>query len=108
MPALGVDTIRRDDEVIVVLRGEFDVCAAPLLAGALADDQVRDARAVLVDLDNVAFMDLSGLRPLVSLALLEREGSRVTLTAGSPQVRWLLELTGLRRLLNVVAPQPAP
>jgi len=104
VPELGVDTVRRDDEVIVVLRGEFDLCTAPLLQGVLAGDQVKDARTVLVDLENVAFMDLSGLRPLVSLALPARDGFRVALTTGSPQVQWLLELTGLRYLLNVVPP----
>ncbi|HEX4009980.1 MAG TPA: STAS domain-containing protein [Solirubrobacteraceae bacterium] len=104
MPPLGVDTVRRDDEVVVVLRGEFDLCTAPLLQGVLAGDQVQDARSVLVDLDNVAFMDLSGLRPLVSLALPARDDFRVTLTAGSSQVQWLLELTGLRYLLNVAPP----
>jgi anti-anti-sigma factor len=99
--------VRRDDEVIVVLRGEFDLCTAPLLQGVLAGEQLRDARSVVVDLENVAFMDLSGLRPLVSLALPARDDLRVTLTTGSPHVQWLLELTGLRSVLNVAPPAAA-
>jgi anti-anti-sigma factor len=59
---------------------------------------------VLVDLERVAFMDLTGLRPLLSLAIRSRHGQRVAITAGPPPVQRLLELTGLRRHFTVVAP----
>jgi anti-anti-sigma factor len=100
----AVVSVSRDDEVIVALRGEVDLATAPLLERELALGAVRDARVVLVDLERVAFMDLTGLRPLVSFAVPSRPGHRVAITAGPPPVQRLLELTGLRRHFTVVAP----
>ncbi|HEY1569608.1 MAG TPA: STAS domain-containing protein [Solirubrobacteraceae bacterium] len=105
-PAADFDvvSVSRNDEVIVALRGEVDLATAPLLERELALDPVRDARAVLVDLERVAFMDLTGLRPLLSLVMATRPGHRVTITAGPPPVQRLLQLSGLRRHFTVVAP----
>jgi anti-anti-sigma factor len=102
--ASDVVSVSRDDEVIVALRGEFDLATAPLIEHELSLPPVREARAVLVDLDRVAFMDLTGLRPLLSFARPSRPGHRVAITAGSPPVQRLLEVSGLRRYFTVVAP----
>lgn len=99
-----VVSVSRDDEVIVAVRGEVDLATAPLLERELSLGSVQRARAVLVDLERVAFMDLTGLRPLVRFASPERPGHRVTITAGPPSVQRLLELSGLRRHFNVMAP----
>jgi anti-sigma B factor antagonist len=99
-----VVSVSRDDEVIVALRGEVDLATAPLLERELALGPIRDARAVLVDLGRVAFMDLTGLRPLLSFAVPPRPGHRVAITAVPPPVQRLLELSGLRRHFHVVAP----
>lgn len=104
-PAADFDvvSVSRVDEVIVALRGEIDLATAPLLERELALGPVQNARAVLVDLEQVAFMDLTGLRPLLSLVMPSRPGHRVAITAGPPPVQRLLELSGLRRHFNVVA-----
>lgn len=99
-----VVSVSRDDEVIVALRGEIDLATAPLLERELALGPVQNARAVLFDLERVAFMDLTGLRPLLSLAMPSRPGHRVAITAGPPPVQRLLQLSGLRRHFDVVAP----
>jgi anti-sigma B factor antagonist len=99
-----VVSVSRDDEVIVALRGEVDLATAPLLERELSLDPVRNARAVLVDLERVAFMDLTGLRPLLLFAAPARPGHRVAITTGPPPVQRLLELSGLRRHFTVVAP----
>ncbi len=103
-PAFDVVSVSRDDEVIVALRGEVDLATAPLLERELALGPIQDARAVLVDLGRVAFMDLTGLRPLLSFAVPSRPGHRVAITEVPPPVQRLLELSGLRRHFNVVAP----
>ncbi len=107
LPDFDVVSVSRDDEVIVALRGEVDLATAPLLERELALDPVQEARTVLVDLDRVAFMDLTGLRPLLSFASPKRPGHHVAITAGPPAVQRLLELTGLRRHFNVVGPRGA-
>lgn len=104
-PPFDVVSVSRDDEVIVALRGEVDVATAPLLEAELASGPVRDARVVLVDLERVAFIDLTGVRPLVRFATPVRPGHRVWITAGPPSLQRLLDVTGLRRHFNVVAPR---
>jgi anti-sigma B factor antagonist len=103
-PDFDVISVSRDGEVIVALRGEVDLATAPLLERELSRGAVREARAVLVDLERVAFMDLTGLRPLLSFVLPSRPGQRVAITAGPPPVQRLLELSGLRRHFTVVGP----
>ena len=98
-----VVSVSRDDEVIVALRGEVDLATAPLLERELALGVVMEARAVLVDLERVAFMDLTGLRPLLRFASPARPGHRVAITEGPPSVQRLLDVTGLRRHFHVVA-----
>ena len=99
-----VVSVSHEDEVIVALRGEIDLATAPLLERELGSRSVREARAVLVDLEHVAFMDLTGLRPLLSFVVPSRPGHRVAITAGPPPVQRLLEVSGLRRHFTVVAP----
>ncbi len=65
---------------------------------------MRHARTVVLDLERVDFVDMSGLRPIVSLALAERPGVRVAITPGSRPVRRLLDLAGLTGRLDVVSP----
>jgi anti-anti-sigma factor len=61
-PPFDVVSVSRGDEVIVALRGEVDLATAPLLEAELAQSLVLNAQAVLVDLEHVTFMDLTGLR----------------------------------------------
>jgi anti-anti-sigma factor len=103
-PCFDVVSVSREDEVIVALRGEVDLATAPLLEAELGLASVQAARAVLVDLEGVAFMDLSGLRPLLRLAAPARPGHDVSITSGPPSVQRLLDLSGLRRHFNIVAP----
>jgi anti-sigma B factor antagonist len=99
-----VVSVSRDDEVIVALRGEVDLATAPLLERELSLGPVRNARTVLVDIERVAFMDLTGLRPLLLFAAPARPGHRVAITTGPLPVQRLLTLSGLRRHFTVVAP----
>ena len=90
-----------------MLQGELDMCTAPLLQRAFAVDRVRDARTVLVDVERLSFIDLSGLRPLLGLALERPAGSDFAMTSGPRKVQRLIELSGLRRHLNIVPPAVA-
>jgi anti-sigma B factor antagonist len=78
--------------VWVRLRGELDLAGAPALAERLcALGEGRES--VVLDLDELAFIDMSGLR--VVLAAVEnfsKNASALTVTRGSPQVRRLIAL----------------
>lgn len=94
----------RGDETTVFIDGELDLAAARVLEQELAREPVSGARRVVVDLERVDFIDMSGLRPIISLALAERPGACVAITPGSHPVQRLLELSGLTGRLDVVRP----
>jgi anti-sigma B factor antagonist len=97
-------TITRGDEATVFVDGELDLATAPVLERELAQRRVTAARSVVVDLEHVEFVDLSGLRPIVSLARARQPAGRVAITTGSWPVQRLLDLSGLADCLRVVSP----
>ena len=93
--ALEVTEVREDGRVRVRLRGELDLAGAPTVAERL--QRLRERReSTLVDLDELAFIDVSGLRALLMAAEgATGEGLSFTVTPGSPAVRRLLALVGV-------------
>lgn len=76
----------------VRLRGDLDLATAPTLNEALCRLRERH-ELVLLDLDELAFIDMRGLR--VVLAAAEQasgEPGAFSVTRGSPQVRRLIGL----------------
>ena len=80
----------------VVVRGEIDMQTASQLERALDDVIAADARLVTIDLEQVDFLDSSGLRVILgaSNTLSEQDG-RLVLEGASAAVERVLELTGV-------------
>ena len=83
----------------VRLRGELDLAGAPTVRERLRRLRER-GEPVLLDLDELEFIDMSGLRVLAAAS---QEGSRdgwsFAVTRGSAQVRRLIGLVRLDRQL---------
>jgi anti-sigma B factor antagonist len=80
--------------VLLALEGEFDLAAAPVLRERLETAGTGGARAVVLDMSEVTFVDSSALRVLLRAdAVLREHGVRLTLAALQPAVARLLELT---------------
>ena len=98
----------RIDQVILVVRGDVDVLAAPTLGailGALVD---QGHPHVVVDCTAVAFMDAAGLGVIAkSSARLAESGRVLTLRAVTPQTRRILDITGLSELIRLEASDPS-
>jgi anti-anti-sigma factor len=92
---LEVIEVREDARVRVRLRGEFDLAGAPTVTERLRS--LRERReTVLVDLDELEFIDMSGLRALLlAVEGAAGEGLSFTVTRGSDAVRRLLLLVGV-------------
>jgi anti-sigma B factor antagonist len=103
IPNLDIDIVERDGTVVVMLEGEIDLRAAPEFEASLARAGTGHAKPIVVDLDRVSFMDSAGVHVLLQFSLTQGNGNRLALTCGSPQVRRLLEVTGVRRYLTIVA-----
>jgi anti-anti-sigma factor len=88
----------------IVVRGELDASTGRLLQDAF-DTQVDDAsvQTLSLHLADVTFVDSSGLRVLIRARRAARLVDRsLVLTAPSPSVRRLLEITGIRELFTIV------
>jgi anti-anti-sigma factor len=94
-PLLEVVEVREAGKVRVRLRGELDLASAPTASESLRRLRER-GEAVLLDLDELEFIDMSGIRMLVAAAEeASRDGWSFAVTAGSAPVRRLISLVRL-------------
>jgi anti-anti-sigma factor len=83
------------------LRGELDLASAPTLSQRLRSFRER-REPVLLDLDELEFIDMSGLRALLAASEeASHDGWSFAVTRGSAQVRRLLGLVRLDTQLPV-------
>jgi anti-sigma B factor antagonist len=89
---LEVIESREDGRVRVRLRGELDLATSGLVANRLRELRAGGATVVL-DLDQLAFIDASGIGVILAAAAdARRDGWAFTVTRGSAVVRRLFEL----------------
>ncbi|MBO0841711.1 MAG: STAS domain-containing protein [Nocardioides sp.] len=90
--------------VVLAPEGKFNLVAAPPL-GARIDDLVASGKARLViDLAAVDFIDSSGLGALIGgLKTARKQGGDLRIAAAGDQVRAVLKLTNLDRILSPYA-----
>jgi anti-sigma B factor antagonist len=84
-------------ERILIVAGDVDVATADqVLAAGTAALRHPDPRNLVIDLENVTFMDSTGIGALVGLRNEAAElGLEVSLHQTPPRVRRLLTITGL-------------
>ena len=80
--------------------GELDIATAPQLADALSE-AARGSAAVILDLNELMFMDSSGLHAILSAhTRLNEAGCRLVLVAACHQVQRVFEVTGTEQALE--------
>jgi anti-anti-sigma factor len=88
------------------LSGELDSASTPEFE-LLLKDHVSRASEIVIDLQNVSFIDSSGLRAiLVCQATCEHSGIAFHLTRGKQQVRRLFDTVGLSDRLPFIDSPP--
>ncbi len=93
---MHIDVVERDGSLILKVEGDVDLATAPLLDEQLERATASDAAMIVVDLDDVGFIDSSGLFVLVRHTSRSRQnGRRVCLTKGSKQAQRLFKITGV-------------
>jgi stage II sporulation protein AA (anti-sigma F factor antagonist) len=101
---LRIDVRREADRAILTLVGELDMASSELLEQALAAEDLVDEAMLVLDLQQLQFIDSTGLR--VILTTLERcreRGQEFAITPGSQQVQRLLSVTGVAEHLPTIA-----
>lgn len=91
---------------VVKLSGIINNTNSEELRQQITNLQVSDAKTVLVDCENVAFMDSSALGALVlAFKTLRAADRRLVLCSINEQVRILFELTGMDKVFEIFASQ---
>jgi anti-anti-sigma factor len=101
---LRVDVRTGADRIVLELHGELDLAGAPALGEQIRRAEAQDDRAVVLDLEDLQFLDSAGLR--VILAAHERaqeEQRELAITPGTPQVQRLLSVAGVSDYLRTVS-----
>lgn len=90
------------DTVRVSLTGEFDLLTGPDLTSWLGDTiRAYPGRPVEVDMQQVTFLDSTGIRVLLQAhGLAAREGGCLRLTGASGTVREVLDIVDVYTLLS--------
>ena len=98
---LDLDVDERDGHTVVLVRGEVDLATSPQLRDCLAGI-VGDRISVVVDLDNVGFIDSTGIGVLVGGVKRARSsGGELSLVCNQRRILKVLEITGLTQIFSV-------
>ena len=103
MSRLNLSTSVSDGTAVIALEGELDLAGANVLEQELASPEADAARAIVLDLRDVHFMDSSGLRVIaVMLQDAQDRGRRFALVPGAAPVMRVFDITRMRERLEFV------
>jgi anti-sigma B factor antagonist len=95
-------TCTNDVWPVVTVSGEVDVETSPVLEERLTSVLDRGLSSIRIDLADVTFLDSTGLSVLISgLKRCRAAGGELRLLSPRPNVRKVLEITGLTDVFQV-------
>jgi anti-anti-sigma factor len=101
---LQIEVRHGRNRVVVCLRGELDLAHAPLLHAAIEHVELDAASAIVLDLEELQFMDSTGLRAILwARERAQERGHEFAVTPGSQQVQRLLTITRVGDHLRIMA-----
>jgi anti-sigma B factor antagonist len=101
---LRIEVRHETERVILRLDGELDMANAPRLQDAIDHAGLDASAMVVLDLQQLQFIDSTGLRVILSASARSRErGHEFAITPGSQQVQRLLSVTGVSDHLRIIA-----
>lgn len=93
---LTIDVERGDGRIAIKLSGEIDFGNVGRLRSALVDANLEDEPEVVIDMNEVLFIDSTTLGVIVQgKKRLEEHGRRLLVSGVSPRVMRIFELAGL-------------
>ncbi|WP_353952625.1 STAS domain-containing protein [Knoellia sp. S7-12] len=99
---LIVATTERDDVTIVTVSGEVDVYTAPQLRSALEERIAAGHTALVVDLQDVGFLDSTGLGVLVGrVKAVRKVDGWLRVVCTNERILRLFAITGLDQVLAI-------
>ncbi|HEY1238641.1 MAG TPA: STAS domain-containing protein [Solirubrobacterales bacterium] len=95
-----------DGAAAVILSGELDLSTIPRMEGALLE-QIRQRRAVLVDLSSLSFIDSSGIGALIQAGRIANGTPISFLIGAGSQVDRVFGIAGVAQALPVFSDRDA-
>ena len=87
--------------VEVRIRGELDIASAPELTAVLDRLLAADHRVVVLELDDLSFLDCAGMRPIrAALCALRGRGGTLVIRHPQPLVERTLRIAGFGEALE--------
>ena len=102
MAQLELEPRTVDTETVVVVRGEIDMATAPQLRELLNALVDSGTTAIVLDCQQLEFLDSSGIGVLVAARSRLGDGGTLTMNSPPPHVRKVLELTGVDQHLAIL------
>jgi anti-anti-sigma factor len=94
---------QRGQAVHVTLTGELDISTAQRLEDDLRRVEAERPELIVLDLQQLTFMDSTGLRLLITADIRARqEGRRLVIVRGNEMVQRVMRLTRLDERLDIV------
>lgn len=102
-PLFAITAAEEGGAYVIWVEGELDLCECPRLERALREAEVSPANRILLDLEELTFIDAAGLSVIVmawrrSLS----NGDRLRVSRGRDDVAHMLHLTALDTVLPFI------
>jgi anti-sigma B factor antagonist len=98
---MSFEEVDKGTHVVLAPEGKFNLVAAPPLKARIDDLVAVGKNRLVVDLGAVDFIDSSGLGALIGgLKAARQQGGDLRIAAAGDQVRAVLKLTNLDRILS--------
>ena len=102
MPAFKIDETVAEDGVELCLAGDLDMSATFALEPVLDRVLAGEPRELVLDLEDVAFVDSSGLGLLIATnERAVREGVAMAIKGAGPEIQRVFAIAGLEGVLPV-------
>lgn len=99
---LGLDVDIQDRHAVLSVAGEIDVHTAPQFREQLIELVEHGYDHIVVNLDEVRFLDSTGLGALVgAFKRIRRRHGELTLVCTQPRILKMLEITGLDQVFTI-------
>ena len=90
------------DHAMIKIGGEIDLATNPQLQAVLVDLVDRGLHQLIIDLDQVSFLDCAGIGMLVDARRrVQEHGGSLKLVRPAPLVRRVLEVTGMTAVFPI-------
>jgi anti-sigma B factor antagonist len=103
MTEFDLTTDEQADSIHVRMRGDLDISTAPRLEDELRRVEAQAPQTLVLDLQELSFMDSTGLRLLITAdARAHEESRRMVLVRGNRMIQRVLRITRLDERFEIV------